>query len=128
MRLTSSGALPTGLSNATDYYIRVVDANTIELSLTVGGAAVDFTDQGSGNHRIQHMEAAVSPGGTIQNRGSIDFPAASGGSWGTVSHCAIWDAKTSGNMLWHGALTASQAVNDGNLFYFAAGALDISLA
>ena len=37
-----------GLTNNGQYYIRYVDANTIELSATVGGAAIDLTSQGGG--------------------------------------------------------------------------------
>lgn len=128
VRLSTTGTLPTGLSAATDYFIRVVDANTIQLSLTSGGAAVDFTDSGTGSHRIQHMTPAASPGGTTDNRGTIDWPNASGANWGTVTHLAVWDAKTSGNMLWHGALTASRVVNDGDRIQVPVADLDISLA
>jgi hypothetical protein len=40
----TSGALPTGLAAATNYYIRNATTNTFQLSLTPGGAAVDLTD------------------------------------------------------------------------------------
>lgn len=127
VRLSTSSALPTGLSGATDYFIRVVDANTIQLSLTVGGAAVNFTDAGTGNHRIQHMTAAASPGGTTDNRGTIDWPNATA-NWGTVTHLAILDAKTAGNFLWTKALTASRTVNSGDRIQMPIGDLDASLA
>jgi hypothetical protein len=53
---------------------------------------------------------------------------ASGGSWGTITHFAIFDALTSGNMLFYGALTASKVVGDGDTLEFAATDLDITLA
>ena len=37
-----------GLTNGSQYYIRYVDANTIELSATDGGNAIDFTTVGGG--------------------------------------------------------------------------------
>lgn len=46
------GALPGGLSAATEYYIISSTTHTFELSETEGGAAVDITDTGSGIHRI----------------------------------------------------------------------------
>lgn len=50
-RLTTTGTLPAGLSLATDYFVIVVDANTIKLATTLAnaqaGTAVDITDQGS---------------------------------------------------------------------------------
>ena len=37
-----------GLSNGGKYYVKVVDANTIKLSLTDGGSDIDLTSQGAG--------------------------------------------------------------------------------
>ena len=37
-----------GLTHNAKYYIRYVDANTIELSATAGGSAIDLTSQGAG--------------------------------------------------------------------------------
>jgi len=45
----------------------------------------------------------------------------------TVTHIALWDAPTSGNCLWSGALTASKTVNAGDTVQFAAGAVDITI-
>ena len=43
-----------GLSNSGSYYIKYVDANTIELSSTIGGSAINLTSQGSGvSHSIR---------------------------------------------------------------------------
>ena len=69
-------------------------------------------------------EAAAS--GAIQNASAITFPTATG-SWGTVTHFALFDAATSGNMLAHGALDESQAITTNQIPRFAAGALDITL-
>ena len=71
--------------------------------------------------------AAVSPGGTQTTTDSQVFTA-SGGSWGTVTHMGIFDASTSGNLLWHGILTASKVVGDGDTLTFATGAIDLTLA
>lgn len=43
-----AGTPPTGLALATQYYCRNVTANTFQLSLTPGGAVIDFTGNGSG--------------------------------------------------------------------------------
>lgn len=74
--------------------------------------------------------AAASSGtsGASQNAGTITFPAPTA-NWGTVTHWSLWDAATGGNMLIHGALAASKAVNNGDPApVFAAGAIDITLA
>jgi hypothetical protein len=50
-RLTNSGgALPTGLATGTDYFLVNVAANTFQLSLTLGGAVVNATGDGTGTH------------------------------------------------------------------------------
>ena len=71
--------------------------------------------------------AATSPGGTTSNTGAVSFTA-SGGSWGTITHMGIFDASTSGNLLWHGALTTSKSVGDGDTLEFAIGNIDLTLA
>lgn len=50
VQLTTTGTLPTGLSLSTDYWVIVVDANTIRLSASQDGAAVNITADGSGTH------------------------------------------------------------------------------
>lgn len=52
VRLVTSGTLPAGLAALTPYYVIVVDSSTIQLSLTSGGSAVTFTDNGTGTHEI----------------------------------------------------------------------------
>lgn len=71
--------------------------------------------------------AATSGGGTTSNTGAVSFTA-SGGSWGTITHIGIFDASTAGNLLWHGALTASKTVADGDTLEFATGNIDLTLA
>lgn len=51
---------------------------------------------------------------------------ASGGSFGTVSHFAVFDALTSGNMLYYGALSASKTVADGDSIRFVADSITIT--
>lgn len=60
----------------------------------------------------------------IQNQSAVTFPTATA-SWGTITHVAVWDAATTGNLLFHGALSASKVVGSGDTFEFAAGELDI---
>ena len=71
--------------------------------------------------------AASSPDGTTSNTNAVQFTA-SGGNYGTVSHIAIFDALSGGNMLWHGAMTASRVVNDGDTLEFSIGNIDLTIA
>ncbi len=64
--------------------------------------------------------------GSLDNANDISFPQATG-SWGTITHFAVFDATTSGNMLVHGALSQSKAIGSGDTAKFEAGDLDINL-
>ncbi|MFQ5441451.1 MAG: hypothetical protein ACE5EB_01865 [Thermodesulfobacteriota bacterium] len=64
--------------------------------------------------------------GSIDNANVITFPQATG-SWGTVTHFALFDALTAGNMIASGALTASKAIGNGDTADFAANQLTITL-
>ncbi len=73
------------------------------------------------------FDAATSGTGTTSNSNTPLFTAA-GGNWGTVTHMAIYDNSTGGNRLWHGAMTASKTIDDGDSLQFAIGNIDLTLA
>ena len=87
------------------------------------------TEVSAGGYARQSVafSAAASPGGTTSNSGGVSYTA-SGGDYGTVTHMGIFDASSSGNLLWHGALTASKAVADGDTLTFAVGNIDLTMA
>lgn len=72
-------------------------------------------------------DAASGTGGTTSNSGNVTFTA-SGGNFGNVTHIGIFDASTSGNLLWHGAMAASKQVNAGDSIQFATGSIDLTIA
>jgi len=67
---------------------------------------------------------------TIDNSAALEFPAANGGSWGTVTHLMITTSATHGATtgIYYGALTASKAVGDGDQLVFAAGNIDVTIS
>lgn len=64
---------------------------------------------------------------TAMNSAAIEFAAASGGNWGTITHAAIFDALTTGNMLAWAPLTTSRTINDGDVFRIPASSLTVTL-
>ena len=76
--------------------------------------------------RISITFGAPSDGAT-DNTVSVTFTAATA-NWGTITHMAICDASTSGNVLYHAALTVAKTVQTGDTFKFDAGDLDVTLA
>ena len=63
--------------------------------------------------------------GAASNAAAISFPTATA-SWGTVTHYALFDAASSGNMLRWAALTASKTIGSGDTASFAIGALQMT--
>ena len=62
----------------------------------------------------------------VKSNGTVlQFPTATG-SWGTVSHFALYDAATAGNFLGWGALNSSTAITTGNAPSFPIGSLIIT--
>lgn len=62
----------------------------------------------------------------IDNSGVITFNTASG-SWGTITHVALYDAVSGGNFLGQGVLGTSKSVATNDTPEFAAGELNITL-
>lgn len=65
------------------------------------------------------------------NTGAVNFPAASGGSWGTVTHVGIHNTTgvtgvPANTLLYYGALASSKTVDDGDTVSFAASALTVT--
>jgi len=87
------------------------------------------TEVSTGGYTRQSVtfDAASSPGGTTSNSGEVSFTA-SGADYGTVTHMGIFDASSGGNLLWHGALTASKTIADGDTLTFAVGNIDLTMA
>ena len=87
------------------------------------------TEVSTGGYARQSVtfDAASSPGGTTSNNNTVSFTA-SGAGYGTVSHIGIFDNVSGGNLLWHGSMTASKTVADGDTLEFSVGNIDLTLA
>ena len=98
----------------------------------VGLFTTDPTDAGTGTEVSggSYARTAVTftvSGDLATNSGAVEFPEATG-TWGTITHIGVYDASTSGNLVVHGALTASKAIASGDIFRIPAGDLDVTLA
>jgi hypothetical protein len=97
-------------------------SNNVELHTADPGAAgTTSTATGSGATRVAVTFSAAS-GGAVA---SSNTPSWAGGSV-TISHIAIWDATSAGNVLYTAALTTSKAVTNGDTFTLSS--LSVSLA
>lgn len=73
------------------------------------------------------MAAASSTTGQALNEDVITFGPASA-DWGVITHVAICDAATAGNVLVSAALNSSRNIQTGDSFQFAASQLSLTLA
>ena len=72
--------------------------------------------------------AASATDGLTDNAAALTFPTPTA-NWGLITHFSILDATSGGNFLFHGALTTSKNVNNGDPApAFATGDLDVTFA
>lgn len=129
------------MSAASDYLeLKLLDhalgttAYTKPSNVYVGLFTSDPTDAGTGTevsgngYARKEATFAAASGGSASTNATITFDAADGGNWGTITHIGIFDASTSGNLLFHGAVTTSKTIEDGDTFQISSGNLTISLA
>ena len=89
-----------------------------------GGTEVSGNDYA----RVQiDTKMASAASGAISSNADITFPTANGGAFGTVTHIGIFDASSSGNLLAHGALSASRVISDGDTFQINSGSLTVTI-
>ena len=81
---------------------------------------------GNGYARKTVTFAAAASGSSASNA-TVTFDAATG-TWGTISHVAIMDSLTTGNVLFWGAVTTSKTIESGDTFQISSGNLTISLS
>lgn len=71
---TTTGALPTGLTVNTKYFIINATVNTFQLSATLGGSAINTTGTQSGTHTLfsANFDTLGSTGGEVNHTLSVD--------------------------------------------------------
>jgi len=88
------------------------------------GSGTEVSTSGTAYAR-QTVTFTVS-GNTATTDAAVEFPTATA-NFGTVSHVAVWDASTAGNMLAYAALTTSKTIETGDVLRIPTGDLDITL-
>ena len=120
-------ALLNATLNATTY--------TAPANVYVALFTSDPTDAGTGTEVSggSYARTAVSfatasgTSGSIASDADCTFPQATA-SWGTVGWIGIYDASTSGNLLYHTALDTAKTIDSGDIFKIASGSLTVTLA
>jgi hypothetical protein len=115
-----------------DHVLRA-SAYTAPTNIYVSLHTADPTDAGTGTEVSggSYARTAVTMGaptnGSGTNSADVQFPQATA-DWGNVSHIAIWDATTAGNMLFHTPLDTTKNITTGDVFKIASGSLTVTFA
>lgn len=80
----------------------------------------------SGNGYTRESVTFTVSGNLATNDAAIEWPTATG-TWGTITHIAVFDAETSGNMLVYASLTSSKTIASGDVLRIPSGDLDVTL-
>lgn len=124
----ASDYLEAALLDATLRATSYTSPTTVYLALYTSDPGDDNSGtECSGTSYARQSVAFSRTGATASNTSAVEFPTA-GGAWGTITHFGVLDALNSGNLLYHGALTASKAITTGDIFRVPAGDLDITMA
>ena len=106
---------------------------TVPANLYIGLFTAAPNDAGGGTEVVGNAYARVQvtnssstwsrSGSTISNGVAITFAAPSPGTWGTVTHYGIFDASTSGNLIFWSALSSATTTSVGVALSFSGGTL-----
>ena len=102
-------------------------AYTPAATVYLGLSTANPTDDGSGlaepsgnGYARQAITFGAASARRVTQSTTVTFPQASG-AWGTITHWAVFDAASSGNMLAHGALVEGKQIVGGNTPSIASG-------
>ena len=91
------------------------------------GGGTEVSGANYARQTVAFTVSATSGTTTAKNSATVTFPSAGVGGWGTITHIAVFDAVSSGNMLFWGAVTASKQIDSGDTFQITANNLSIEL-
>ncbi len=124
-----SNYLENALINATLRNTSYTSPATVYVSLHTA----DPTDAGTGtevsggSYARKSATFAAPSNGVSASSADVTFDQATA-SWGLITHIGIWDALTTGNLLYHTPLTTSKTIDSGDIFKIASGSLTVTLA
>jgi hypothetical protein len=112
-------------------WLLTASSATRPTSWYIGLFTVAPTDSGggtevSGTAYVREAVTFTVTGDTASNSAAVEWPVA-GGSWGTITDVAIFDAVTAGNMIGYATLTAAKTIATGDVFRIPLGDLDVTL-
>ena len=111
-----------------------LESGTSSTSGTANWGYYEIQTTGSTNYSRKEVNFNDASNGSANNNGAVVFDQAganydtAGGAGNIVTHVAIMDAASGGNVLFYGALSVSKTVTTGDTFQINNTALTVSLA
>jgi hypothetical protein len=109
----------TALNQPTNIYVALSTADPLD----TGAGIAEPSGNNYGRAQCNTWDTAASR--ATANTAQINFAQASG-SWGTITHWALYDAITGGALIAHGQFTVSKLISAGHTPFIKAGELDVS--
>lgn len=124
-----SNYLENGLLNAVLRNTSYTSPTTVYVGLYTSDPGEDNsgTEVSGGSYARKSATFGAPSNGVCTNSAAVEFDQATA-SWGTISHVALLDAITSGNLLFYTDITTSKTIESGDIFKIAAGSLSVTLA
>jgi len=91
------------------------------------GTLTDEVSTSSTGYVRKAVSFGAASSGSSSTDATVTFDAATA-NWGTITHVAVMDASSSGNVLFWGAVTTSKTIESGDTFQVSSGNLTVSLA
>jgi hypothetical protein len=108
----------TALTAPATVYVALFTADPTDANATAGEVT-------GGAYARQTIAFSAPTNGVFTNSGIVTFPTATA-NWGTITHFAIYDAATVGNLLVYGVLSTPKQVLSGDVFKFNASGISIT--
>jgi hypothetical protein len=124
-----SNYLENALINATLRNTSYTSPTTVYVALHTADPQDDASgaEVSGGSYARTSATFGAPSDGASSNSADVTFPTATA-SWGAVTHIGIWDASSSGNLLYHTALDSSKTIDSGDIFKITATNLTVTLA
>ena len=111
------------VTRPTSWYVALFTTATADDGTgTEVGAGVGYSRQ------AVTFASTTSPTGNTSNTNTLTFGPCSTTNWGTITHAAVYNNSSGGNMLWQGALNSPRTIQVGDSFQIPIGQLTLTLA
>lgn len=90
------------------------------------GSGAELTGTGYARAAVDFNATSVGTGTATGPTSAIEFTNSGGSPWPQVTHFGVWDASSSGNLLYYGALTTAKTIAAGDTLRFTADSISIT--